>query len=145
MEVVQQDPTRDTYLLNSNLLRAYSYNSELVALHTYAPGVAAGITDYPVARPVARWQARAGSTVTNQYHDVVDLDPVSWLVLPLLDESRNRIGLRKELAALVAQGTLGMQGEGTGIGDARSIEGVLEEEVSRILAFLADSALLIPS
>jgi methyltransferase-like protein len=141
----REDPAQDAYVLNSNLLRAYSYSSELVALHAYAPRVASGIAEYPVATPVARWQARAGVAVTNQYHEVVDLDPVSRLVLPLLDGSRDRAGLREELSALVSQGTLGMQDNGGTTGDIRSVEDVLDGEIVRILAFAADSALLIPS
>jgi methyltransferase-like protein len=91
--------------LNSDLLAVGDailriYGADLLNLHSYAPSASAAAGAYPVASPVARWQAQTGSTVTTLRHTTVELQDalVRYLVV-LLDGTRDRQALIEEIRA----------------------------------------------
>ena len=68
-------------------------------LFTHPPGLAPAAGERPIASPVARWQARRQSNLTNLRHEPLRLDdPVALAVLVLLDGTRTR----SEVAAMLA-------------------------------------------
>ena len=138
-----EDEARDAQVLSTNLLRAYSYSPDLVGLHVYAPQPATTIGDRPVARPVARWCAQQSAEIPNLYHEVVKLDPMSHYVLPLLDGSHDRRALLDALMGAVAEGRLAVEYDAAPVSDPAAIEGVLDEELGQVLAFLMASAVLV--
>ena len=131
----------DTQVLAANLLRAYSYSKELASLHTFAPAVAASVSDRPIASPVARLQAQQRSYVTNQYHEQIALDPTSRYMLPLLDGSRDWRALLQALAGVVTDGKPAVQQTRGGGADANPLPP--DAQLTEALAMLRRSALLV--
>ena len=87
----------DAQVLGANLLRAFSYSINLVDLHSYAPALVYPGGDYPVASRVARNQAVEDYTVTNLYHERVNLDDLEQYLLPRLDGTQNLQSLLQDL------------------------------------------------
>jgi methyltransferase-like protein len=83
--------------LGRSLLQLYSAN--MVELHTSALPFVREIAERPVASPLARRQAVAGSVVTNLRHQSVSLTAWQRQVLCLLDGSRSRAALLDRLPA----------------------------------------------
>ncbi len=139
-DVVQPDIAVDTQVLGMNLLQAYGRSENLVEFHVYAPPLAATVSQYPVASPVARFQAKNGHKITNLRHERVTPDKIAIELLPLLDGSRSRADLirileEKDVVEVEQQ-------DGRPIGDAEEIRGVLVEVVEEKLNQLAQAALL---
>jgi hypothetical protein len=125
----------DRRILAANLLEAYSYSKELVSLHSFAPPVALSIGDLPIASPVARLQAQYRSSVTNQYHEQIPLDPASRFLLPLLDGTHDRSALLRALRDGVSGGAAATASNAA----SRSTE----HELAQALSFLMRYALLV--
>ena len=138
-----EDVARDGEVLRTNLLRAFSYSDEMIHLHMYAPNLVSRVSPYPVARPVARWQATQSNTVTNVHHEAVELDAIGQAILPLLDGSHDHAALRDSLHVLIEEGHLVRREEGGADKDAAPIELDVDQEMTEVLAFLADAGLLI--
>lgn len=103
-EAASVDPLEDdANALAVTLARAFELG--LVALHLDAPRFAAAAGDYPVASPLARAQAAAGrDLVANLRPSMVRLDSKPALeLLQLLDGSRDRAAILRDLAARMAQ------------------------------------------
>ena len=119
-------------ILAASLLAALSKSDQLLTL-TVAPDL---FTRTPGERPLAgryaRYCALQGDlVVTSLRHEMIQLDGLPVLLLPLLDGTRDRAALERDLRAAVA--TLA----------AADTPELLPEDVEEALQFLADSALLI--
>jgi SAM-dependent methyltransferase len=119
----------DEVLLAANLLRAYGYSTQLVNLHTVQPSMVTGVSESPVASPVARLEAMGRNMVTNVWHERVTLEPIQCHLAVRLDVSRSRDDLLAELRPVAE--TLAGQAELTA------------EALERHLQQLADAALLV--
>ena len=95
-----QNLSRDALALGANVLRAYSYSSDLVGLHLHFPPCVTAPGKHPLASRVARWQADQGRKVTNLRHERVALDNVSRVVLQYLDGRHTRKDIQKILLDL---------------------------------------------
>jgi methyltransferase-like protein/SAM-dependent methyltransferase len=97
----------------------------------------------PLARPLARWQARSGRAVTNLRHESLVLDEFGREALQRLDGQHPRQAVAQELAALVAIGhlTVPQQGQmGTAPQEAgQEVLGALEQQIEQF----ASQALLL--
>ena len=76
--------------LSANLLQAFSCSAQLVELQTFAPVFSLEVSEYPLASPLARLQARRSSIVSNLRHEQIILDDLHTRLLPLLDGQHPR-------------------------------------------------------
>jgi methyltransferase-like protein len=123
------------------LLRAFG--TGLVDLHTVAPAFQVTLTDRPTASPLARWQAVAGSSVTNGLHETVSLNDLQRQVLLGLDGTRNREELTQFVAQRVAEGYLILMAQTGRVETAEAAGAILREQVPQAVEFLARAALLV--
>ena len=115
-------------VLGEALLACFQAN--LVRLHVDPPAVATTPGERPLASPFARLQAREHDLLTTLRHTSIRLeDELGWLLVELLDGTRDRAALLKELERRL---------EGGGYPD-------LEADLERSLETLASVALLMPS
>jgi methyltransferase-like protein len=131
---------RDTRLLAENLLQAFL--GGVLEFHVHAPPLAAEAGDCPRAPAYARFQAEAGTRVTNLRHEVVNLDDLGRHLLRHLDGTHDRGTLLEVLLRLVAERGLVVQRHGRPVTDATHLRGVLAEGLEAKLGVLAGEALL---
>jgi hypothetical protein len=139
-------PDRNAPELAVDLLRCF--RSNLVELHTQMPRFVLGIGERPVASPLARFQAAAGTTVTNLRHEAGQLSEFGRHVLRHLDGRHDRAALREILVDLVGRGDvvipqLRAGDGGSGPGDEERVREVLGPMLDDCLTRLARFALLI--
>lgn len=118
-------------LLAASLLAAVSKSDQMLML-TLAPDAFTRTPgELPLAGRYARYCALQGDlVVTNLRHEMVQLDDLPPLLLPLLDGTRDRAALERDLRAEVTR----LAGD-----DAPEL---LPEDLEEALQLLADSALL---
>jgi methyltransferase-like protein/trans-aconitate methyltransferase len=120
----------------ANILLA-TFAAGLVELHVHVPEFVTEISERPVASPLARWQARESTMVTNLRHASIELEGhlVRHLLL-LLDGTRDRDAILRDLAAAAAADPAALQ-EASGLpndgGDlAQVLAGGLEANLQRV-------------
>lgn len=87
-----------------------TYRTGLLELHVHKPAYASAPSERPVASALARRQVRHGATVTNAWHQSVEIgDKIGKHLILLLDGSRERDALLKELRQLYAGADLEAQ------------------------------------
>lgn len=119
-------------ILAASLLAALSKSDQLLTLTVAADVFTRTPGDRPRAGTYARYCALQGDlVVTSLRHEMIQLDGLPVLLLPLLDGTRDRPALVRDLRAEVAKVA----------GDEASE--VLPEDLDEALQFLADSALLL--
>jgi methyltransferase-like protein/2-polyprenyl-3-methyl-5-hydroxy-6-metoxy-1,4-benzoquinol methylase len=100
----------DVLALGDILLSAFTAN--MVEIHVHTPHFARAPSDAPVASPYARLQSRASSRVTNLFHKTVELENTyGRALLPLLDGTRDRDSIRKEMTGIIRAGNLPLGGK----------------------------------
>ena len=124
--------------LASNLLSLYLRN--LVRVWEQAPACVAQPGEYPLATPLACWQARRSDVVFNRRHRAVRLTALQAHLLGLLDGTRDRGQLRKQLRDDLQQGTVAAPEE---LLDSTDTDDRIGELVDATLNELASQALLI--
>lgn len=119
-------------ILAASLLAALSKSDQLLTL-TLAPDAFTRTPDErPQAGRYARYCALQGDlVVTSLRHEMIQLDGLPALLLPLLDGARDRSALERDLRAEVKK----LAGD--------EAPELLAEDVDEALQFLADSALLL--
>lgn len=80
--------------------------AQLVSPYLVDPPVATKVPEMPVAAPVARHQAPRQASVTNLFHQALELLPLDRVVLPLLDGSRSAADVAAAVAEAVASGRI---------------------------------------
>jgi SAM-dependent methyltransferase len=133
----------DAEVLGSNLLKAYGSSENLVELHVYAPYFVLEISERPIASPVARFQARKGTRITNLRHERVTLDRISYFLLRYLDGDRDRAALLDALEGLAADGVIEVRQADEPVRDAERARPILEGMLEAKLRQLARVALLV--
>ncbi len=131
----------DAHFLAVNLLQAYTYSSQLVEFHSYAPAFTLQLNDYPLASAVARYQAKFGMKVTNLYQEGVTLNPLNSYLLQRLDGQHSLTQLRHELMQLVQEGR--MKINPTAEQRDQPLSDLLATKMNEELHWLAQAALLI--
>ncbi len=71
--------------LNDDLNIMRSAFAGLINISSYPPLYTTEIAEKPIACPLARYQAKMQNFVTNRRHEPIGLDPVTKVLLPLLD------------------------------------------------------------
>jgi SAM-dependent methyltransferase len=87
-------------LLNQALL------AQLVSTHLLDLSIATALPARPVATPIARYQAPRGDSVTNLFHQPLDLEPLDRFVVALLDGTRTQADVESAVAEAIAAGHL---------------------------------------
>ncbi|MEW5958931.1 MAG: class I SAM-dependent methyltransferase [Chloroflexota bacterium] len=132
----------EVHVMAANLLKAFGYSDDLIEFHAYAPPLTLEVGDLPWASPVARWQARRGTKVVNLRHERVNLNKLSWRLLPFLDGQHNRTALLHLLEGWLANGQLELEKEGRLITNRSEARQALVETLNITLRHLAQAALL---
>jgi methyltransferase-like protein/SAM-dependent methyltransferase len=135
---------RDTEFLGPPLLMAYaSATSGVVQLSLCPSRFTVTVSENPAAAPLARLQATAGYQVTNQRHEVANLDEFGRQVLRHLDGKRNRWDLLDVLVELAAQDVIRVNQGDQRVTDPKVVRKFLDELVDKQLQALARFALLV--
>lgn len=122
--------------LASDLLQCYA--AALLELHAMPSPFVTLAGDRPTASPLARWQAQNGLTqLTGLHHQMVAVDENLRRLVPLLDGSRGRGDLCREVTDWVMSSPAG-KGK-----HHRDLEAPVRQRVDQALGRLAASALLI--
>ena len=117
--------------------------SNAVALRTWSPPLVLSPGGRPAASPLARLQASREEPIVNLRHETVELSDLDEVVLPLLDGTRDRAGLREAVVAAVAAGKLGIEDKaGARLEDPEKIREVIASALEESLARLAAACLL---
>jgi methyltransferase-like protein/SAM-dependent methyltransferase len=131
---------QDTRALGLNFLHLYTAN--LVELHVHCLPFELEPGERPLASPLARHQATAGTAVTNLRHEWVRLNPFDCQVLRHLDGSRGRAALLDVLTRLAKEGLLTVHQKGQPVPDPGEVRRVLGQTLDQSLLRLARNALL---
>ncbi|HEY0006576.1 MAG TPA: class I SAM-dependent methyltransferase [Pyrinomonadaceae bacterium] len=122
----------------------HTYASGMLELSVRAPDFVEEASERPVASPLARLQIRSDTVVTNMRHIGVEVeDALGRRLLLLLDGTRDRDALLKELAALVQSGEASLQQEGARVTDPQQVSEILSRGLEENLRKLAKLALLV--
>jgi methyltransferase-like protein/cyclopropane fatty-acyl-phospholipid synthase-like methyltransferase len=137
--VVREDEAQ----LGQALLQFYTAGSGIVEFRTRPLRMTIRPGPRPLARPVARWQARSSLMVTNLRHEQVTLPEFGRQTLLRLDGEHARSEVVRELTTLVERGQLNMQQNGEPVRDPRRIEQLLHPSVDQQIEQFARQALLL--
>ena len=138
----ETDFEKDALLLGEILLRVYG--AGLVQLHSYVPHFVLEVSQRPVASPLARLQIQNCPIVTSLRHANVEIeDPIGGHLLVLLDGTRNRTDLLRELAAFVESGAPFGQLNGGLASPEKNTYEISATKLEENLAKLAHLALLV--
>ena len=85
-------------LVARNLLTAHCYTAQLVELRPRSPSVVTAPSGHPRTAGSVRAEARRGAVVTDAYHHAVPLDEADRRLVQLVDGTRDRAALGRELA-----------------------------------------------
>jgi methyltransferase-like protein len=127
--------------LGSAILTGYTVR--LLELHTHEPEFVTEITERPRSSDLARAQAKRGGRVTNQRHEIVNLDEFSRRTIQLLDGTRDRNALLDAMSKLVADGTLMVEQEGKSVAGGDPLKQILGDAVDRCLNRFTKAALMV--
>jgi methyltransferase-like protein len=131
---------REAEALGLNLLQGYTYDSTLIDLHAIGPALATLPAQRPVALPSARFQSMFSHNVSNPYHHHIQLDTLSWYVLPFLDGTQDRESLTN---LVLANQTLAVEKGGEELTDPDQKRAATMDKVDTCLHNLAHLGLLI--
>jgi len=120
-----------------------TYLIGLLDLHVYVPPFTTQISERPAASPLARLEARTGNFVTTLHCRNLHLsDALQRGVVMLLDGTRDRAALRKDLLELFKSGNLTLQEGDQPVVDMQIVEKRIDAESETILQDLAHAAVL---
>ena len=116
----------------------------LLELHAHVPPFVTEPGERPAASPLARLEAAHGDVVTNVMSGRVRLeDPMARGLFRLLDGTRDRAALARELAARVARGEGVMEHNGRRVTDEAEAAGLIRAALDERLRTLGRLALLV--
>ncbi len=138
----EANPDEDALALQNILLATYL--AGLIELHASPPQFCLEVSERPMASPLARLQLQRGTMVTTLRHTRMQVeDPLLRNLLLLLDGTRDRPALVRELAALVASGAAPMEREGAPVTDRETAPEMLADTLEPNLVKVGRFALLV--
>jgi methyltransferase-like protein/predicted O-methyltransferase YrrM len=96
--------------LLDDMMRIFSVGMLDACVHR--PQLVRGIGTHPKASSLARLQAEKGGRVTNQRHELVDLDAVGRILIRRMDGKHSRQDLAQAMQESIKSGTLAVQDQG---------------------------------
>lgn len=135
----------EQYLNNDlNLMRMVF--AGLINITSYPANYSTDVPAQPIACPLARYQAQHQHWVTNRRHQSITLDPVSKILLPLLDGTNNITTLETAIKQNIEKGALNILDENKQpLKDAEKINKNIHMICEKTLQQIAKQALLINS
>jgi methyltransferase-like protein/SAM-dependent methyltransferase len=133
----------DEQLLLQAMLQFYTTAAGVVEFRPRPLRMAKRPSPQPQARPLARWQARSTTRVTNLQHEQITLSEFARQALLRLDGARSRSDLVRELAQLVHQGHLTLQQNGEKVVEPRRVEQLLYPSLDQQIEQFARQSLLV--
>jgi methyltransferase-like protein len=127
--------------LEKMLLKMYA--GKLVDLHAHKPAVAREAGERPVASPLARFMARNRNYVTNLIHDGMHVDNTLRNLIQLLDGTRDRAALLREMQSRIASGELAAEAGDQPVKDVAQAQKILADGLEDNLRKVARMALLV--
>jgi len=126
--IVIEDWEKALDTTRSILLELYKHST--VELHVHQPNFSREASEFPRLSPLARWQLGRGDTVTTLNNSQVKVDDSFFRhLLLMLDGTRNRLDLKKELRKKISAG------EFSGIGEKgallRELPAMLQENLAQ--------------
>lgn len=131
----------DAKALSATLLRGYALT--LVELYASPPPFVAEISEKPVASTLARLQVKDTNYVTNQRHETITLDEISYYLLPYLDGRHHRTALLEALLELVKAGVLVVPPDNGTPQTMAQVRDTLSQAIDWSLHKLSQDALLV--
>ncbi|HEY6401059.1 MAG TPA: class I SAM-dependent methyltransferase [Blastocatellia bacterium] len=120
------------------------YGSDLVRLHSLPPQFVTGVSERPVASPLARAQANRGVVVTSLSHKSVELgDSLIVELLLLLDGTRDHEALRAEMMDFIMRDGGYRRADGSIVSDQEELRFWIGNVIEANLAKVAGMGLLI--
>ena len=111
----------------SILLELYKHST--VELHIHQPNFTRQVSDFPCVSPLAYWQLKRGDKVTTLNNAQVKIDDSFFRhLLPMLDGTRNKLDLKKELRKKISAGQLSDVGEKSAL--LRDLPMMLQENLA---------------
>lgn len=131
---------RDSELLANAILRCHK--TDLIEIHLVEPQAVRQAGDRPRAVPLLRWQAAQQEPISNAQHRLVEIGDLDRLVLSLLDGTRDRRELCRDIVERISQGQLALEHQGKPVQDPELIAQVVEAALPGSLDKLAAMLLL---
>jgi methyltransferase-like protein len=136
------DPEGDALEIGNALLQAYS--AGYVELHVQQSPFVTNVSERPVASALARLQLRHDNVVSTLRHHTLRIeDSLGRHLVMLLDGTRDRAALLKDLGVLVQSGAATLTHEGKLVSDVQEVLTYLASGLEANLTGLARSALLV--
>jgi methyltransferase-like protein/predicted O-methyltransferase YrrM len=132
----------DEQQVGQALIQFYTIAGDLVEFRSRPLRVTTQPGPQPLARPLARWQARSGRSATNLRHEFVNLDEFGRQVLQRLDGQHTRPAAVRELVGLVEGGQLSVQENGEKVTEPRRVEQAVAQFLNQQIGQFARQALL---
>ena len=124
------------FIMHCYINNAIGFNSVDIKLVNKA-------SQYPVASPFARFQARSGLKVTNGHHISKTMDYVIQRIILLLDGKNDLKAIGDKLMQMTETGELVFKKENEIIKDREKVKKIIDEKLEPNLNMLAKSAYLI--
>ena len=138
----KSDNSDDAQMLAEVLLK--SYGAGVVELQMHQPTFSVAAGPFPLASPLARLQAQKGNVVTSLLHGSLRIgDHIALQLLQLLDASRDRETLIRELSGFVKANMGGPDTDQVSQDEKESLLRALPEELEQKLAELGKLGLLL--
>jgi methyltransferase-like protein len=138
----ETDTEDDAQEIGNALLQAYS--AGYVEFHVHPPSFVTDVSERPMASLLARLQLQHDNVVATLRHHTLRIeDEVGRHLVMLLDGTRDRAALLRDLGAMVQSGAATFMHEGRAVTDAREALRHLADGLESYLTGLARSAVLI--
>ncbi len=113
-EILRKYPDTDTKNLSAQLSQVLFefYKKELIDLSLFPVDCSKNISSHPQASLISRKQLSQGLSITNQKHDLISLNEIQKLLLPLLTGQNNHQQLLNFLLEQVENGSIQLENEG---------------------------------
>jgi len=138
-----QTMQQDSDDLCRSLLTAYASPHGLVEFSLKPSAFVTTLSEYPVASPLARYQAQSTSLVTNLKHQTFNVSEFDRQLLPFLDGTNDRSEMVQSLLSRFQEGLLNISRNEEAITDDQRVSEILTELLGQQLPKLAKAALLI--
>ena len=137
-----EEAKEEALALGEFLLRAYVVN--FLELQTHPSQFVTKVSERPAASALARRQLQVASVVATLRHTALKIeDSLGQNLLRLLDGTRDRQDLLRELKELVKSGAAVIRQDGQPVRDLEKAQAIVASELEQSLEALARSALLV--
>jgi methyltransferase-like protein len=137
------DMEKESTVLAANLLRAFSYSNNLIMFRRQVPHFTTKISERPMVSPVTRWQSGNAVYVTNVYHERIELEDFSRVVLGYLDGRHSRDDIVEKMIEHYKEGGFKVTLKDKGEAPSSQVPRLLKKDLEGRLQAIALSALLI--